>query len=178
MPVATKRCVRPIGTVAVAGVTAIELNVAAVTVKVAEPDLPPNAAVIVAVPIDSPVATPGDTTVPTAMASELHVTVLLMSRLVPSEYVPVATKVCVKPIGTVAVAGVTAIELNVAAVTVKVAEPDLPSNVAVMTDVPTATPIARPDVTVATLVVPEVQLENAVTSWDVPSVYVAVAMNC
>jgi hypothetical protein len=67
------------------GVTTIELNVAAVTVKVAEPDLPPDVAVIVAVPADRPVATPGDTTVATAMAPERQVTVLLMSTLVPSE---------------------------------------------------------------------------------------------
>jgi hypothetical protein len=86
----------------------------------------------------------------------------------------------VRPFGTEAVKGVTAIELNVAAVTVKVAEPAMPPKLAVMTDVPMATPIARPDVllTVATLVVPEVQMEDAVTSRDVPSVYVAVAINC
>ena len=103
-----------------------------------------------------------------------------MSTLVPSVKVPVATKRCVRPIGIEAVAGVTVIDTNVAAVTVKVAEPDLPSKVAVMTDVPMATPVARPDVllTVATPVVPEVQLEDAVTSRDVPSVYVAVAINC
>ena len=76
---------RPIGIEAVNGVTTIELNVAAVTVKVAEPDLPPDVAVIVAVPTDWPVATPGDTTVATAMGSEVHVTVLLMLALVPSE---------------------------------------------------------------------------------------------
>ena len=57
----------------------------AVTVKVAEPDLAPDVAVIVAVPADWPVATPGDTTVATARGSEVHVTVLLMLALVPSE---------------------------------------------------------------------------------------------
>src|SRR3972149_8530002 len=48
-----------------------------------------------------------------------------------------------------------------------------------MTDVPLATPVATPDVllTVPMLVVPEVQLEDAVTSRDDPSVYVAVATN-
>ena len=75
----------PIGTEAAAGVTAIELNVAAVTVKIAEPDLVPKVAVIVAVPADTPVATPGDTTVATAMVPEVHVTVVLMSTVVPSE---------------------------------------------------------------------------------------------
>ena len=171
MPFATKVCVPPIATVAVKGVTAIELKVAAVTVKVAEPDLAPRVAVIVAVPTDRPVATPGDTIVATAMVPELHVTRLLILTLVPSEYAPVATKVCVRPIGVVAVKGVTTIELKVAAVTVKVAEPELLPKVAVMTDVPTVTPRARPDVllTVATLVVPEVQTEEAVTSMDVPS---------
>ena len=83
---ATKGCVRPICTVAVAGVTAIELNVAAATVKVAEPDLVPDVAVIVAVPADSPVATPVDgRTVATGVLPEVHTAVLLMSRVVPSE---------------------------------------------------------------------------------------------
>ena len=88
MPLATKACVPPIATEAVAGVTAIELNVtpaAGTTVKVAEPDLAPNVAVIVAVPPDRPVATPGDTTVATGRLFEVHVTTLLMSKLVLSE---------------------------------------------------------------------------------------------
>ncbi len=76
---------RPIGTEAVNGVTTIELKVAAVTVKVAEPDLPPKVAAIVAAPTARPVATPGDTTVATATLPELHVTTLLMSTVVPSE---------------------------------------------------------------------------------------------
>ena len=71
---------------AVAGVTAIELNVAADTVKVPEPDLAPNVAVIVAVPADTPVATPVDSkTVATGVLPEVHTAVLLMSRVVPSE---------------------------------------------------------------------------------------------
>jgi hypothetical protein len=49
-----------------------------------------------------------------------------------------------------------------------------------MSDVPVATPVVKPDagLTVATLVVPEVQFEDAVTSRDDPSPYVAVAVNC
>ena len=71
---------------AVAGVTAIDTNVAAGTVKVAEPDLLPDVAVIVAVPAETPVATPVvDSTVATGVLPEVHVTVLLMSRVVPSE---------------------------------------------------------------------------------------------
>ena len=70
---------RPICTVAVAGVTVMELNVAAGTVKVAEPDLVPDVAVIVAVPADTPVATPVvDRTVAIRGLPEVQATVLLM----------------------------------------------------------------------------------------------------
>jgi len=180
VPVATKRCVRPICTVAAAGVTAIDVNVAAVTVKVAEPALAPEVAVIVAVPADTPVATPDDATVATTSVPELHVTALLMSKVVPSEKVPVATTGCGRPIGTVSAAGATAIDTNVSGFTVKVREAAMPPKLAVMTDGPAATPVASPDVLliVATLVVPEVQLEDAVTSLDDPSANVAVATNC
>ena len=56
----------------------------------------------------------------------------------------------------------------------------MPPKLAVMTDVPLATPVATPVVgtTVATPGVPEVQLEVAVTLRDDPSLYVAVAVNC
>jgi hypothetical protein len=180
VPVATKVFVRPIGVEAVAGVTAIELNVAAVTVKVAEPDLPPDVAVIVATPTDTPVAMPGDTTVATGRLLEVHAAILLRSTVVPSVNVPVATNRCVRPIGIEAVNGVTVIELNVAFVTVKVPESDFPPKLAVMTDAPAATAVERPDalLTVATLVVPDVQMEDAVTSRDVPSLYVAIAIYC
>jgi len=57
----------------------------AVTVKVAEPALAPDVAVIVAVPADWPVATPGDTTVATGRVPEVHVTRLLMSTTLLSE---------------------------------------------------------------------------------------------
>ena len=49
-----------------------------------------------------------------------------MSRLVPSEYVPVAVNCWVVPATLVAVAGVTAIEDKVAAVTVRFVVSDLP----------------------------------------------------
>ena len=156
---------------AVKGVTAIDTKVAAGTVPVAEPDLAPNVAVIVAVPADTPVATPVvDRTVATRGLPEVHRTVLLMFTVVPSVKVPVATKGCVRPIGTVAVAGVTAIDTNVAAVTVKAAEPDLPPNAAVIVAVPDDRPVATPgDRTVATGVLPEVHVTVLLMSTVVPS---------
>ena len=69
---------------------------------------------------------------------------------------------------------------DVAVVTVKVAESDRPPKVAVMSDVPPAKPVARPVAgpTKATAGVPGAQVEDAVTSRDDPSLYVAVAVNC
>ena len=65
----------------------------------------------------------------------------------------------------------TAIEVNVALGTVTVAEPVLPPKVAVMSAVPPTTPVAMPEVafTVATLALPELQLEVAVTFSVEPS---------
>lgn len=85
MPIAIKACLTPISTVALLGVTAIDFNIAAVTVNFAEPDLLVSqvpqfrVAVIVVVPTDRPVAMPGDTTVATPVALEVQTTALLMS---------------------------------------------------------------------------------------------------
>jgi hypothetical protein len=56
-----------------------------VTVKIAEPNLVPKVALIVAVPADRPVASPGDTTVATGRLFEVHVTRLLMPTTLLSE---------------------------------------------------------------------------------------------
>jgi hypothetical protein len=80
-----------------------------------------------------------------------------------------------------AVAGITIKDTDVAVFTFKVAEPDMPSKVAVMSDaVPARIPVAQPDVglTEALPGVPELQAEDIVTSMDVPSLYVAIAVNC
>ena len=75
-------------------------------------------------------------------------------------------------------AGVTAIDTNVAAVTVNVVLPETLPRVAVMTDEPIPTPVARPlATTVATEVVPEVQVTVVVMFSEVPSEYVPVAVN-
>ena len=117
----------PTGTLTVAGVTAIEDNVgAAVTVRVAVPVFPLKVAVMVAVPAARPVATPLLAIVAVVVLDELQVTCVVIVVLDPSEYVPVAVNCWVAPAATLAVAGVTAIEFKVAAVTVMVAVPDFP----------------------------------------------------
>ncbi len=71
----------------------------------------------------------------------------------------------------------------VTAVTVSVAAPDILPDVALMVVVPAATPEAKPLepaalLIVATAVVDELQVTDAVSTCVVPSEYVPVAANC
>jgi hypothetical protein len=76
--------------------------------------------------------------------------------------------------------GVTEMDSSAAFVTVNIAEPVLPPKLALMVDVPAATPIARPVVllTVATVVIADTQADEVDTLREVPSEKVAVATNC
>ena len=76
--------------VADGGVSAIDTMVALGTVIFAVAETLPSIAVMVAVPGDTAVTIPA-LTVATLAASEVHVTVLVRSAVVLSEYVPVAT---------------------------------------------------------------------------------------
>jgi hypothetical protein len=60
-----------------AGVTAIDCNVAAVTVRVVEPFMAPEVALIVEVPTPVPVARPAAVMVAVAVLDELQVAVLV-----------------------------------------------------------------------------------------------------
>jgi hypothetical protein len=78
----------------VAGVTAIDCKTAFVTVNVVPPLTEPTVAVMTEDPADTPVTTPVTLTVAFAGVA-LDQTALLMTALVPFEYVPVATSACV-----------------------------------------------------------------------------------
>ena len=77
-----------------AGLTAIETNAAAVTVKVVPAVIDPEAAVIFAEPVPTVVANPFESvallTVATVVVSEPHSTVFVMFCVLPSVNVPVA----------------------------------------------------------------------------------------
>jgi hypothetical protein len=126
----------------------IEAGRAAVTVSVT-PALvnPPDAAVMLVVPAATPVAVPVPVPVIVAAAvfDDAHTTPVVNAAVVPLLYVPVAVYCCVSPAAMLAVAGVTAIDCSVAAVTVSVI-PGLvnPPDAAVMLVVPAATPVATP----------------------------------
>ena len=100
-----------------AGVTATETSVAAVTVSVVLPEMEPEVARIVVEPAPTAVTRPAVLIVATVPAEELHVAVLVRSCVVPSLNVPVALNCCVWPLVIEELAGVTAIDARVAAVT-------------------------------------------------------------
>lgn len=103
---------------AFAGVTVIDVSVivGAVTVNVAFPTMPPEVALICAVPAAFPVASPPLRIVATAVADDDHVTELVMSLVAPVEYFPVALNCCVAPTAMVAPVGVTWMLVSRAAV--------------------------------------------------------------
>ena len=73
-----------------AGVTAMEDRAAEVTVRVMRPEIFPEVAIIVAVPLATDVARPLPLTLATAILDDLHVTCEVISWLALSEYVPEA----------------------------------------------------------------------------------------
>ena len=84
------------------------------TVSVALPEVLPEVAVIVVDPTARLVATPAALIVAAEVVFEVQVTEAEMFFDVPSEYVPVAVNVLVRPTGTDTEAGVTAMDCSVA----------------------------------------------------------------
>src|ERR1700733_10357251 len=179
VPVAVNCCVAPLVIDGFAGVTAIDCSVAAVTVSKVEPEIDDNVAVIVEVPTPAALARPPVLIVAMVVVPEVQVTVDVKFCVVPSLNVPVAVNCWVAPLAIDGFTGVTAIDCRVAAVTVRVVEPLIAPDVAVMVEVPTAAALARPPVLiVAMVVVPEVQVTVDVKFCVVPSLNIPVAVNC
>ena len=122
----------------------METRVTAVTVNVAEPLIVPEVAVIVADPGAMVVAKPLPLMVAIEVAEDVQVAVPVRFLVVPLLYVPVAVNCCVFPTASEGAAGVTAMEVNTAAETVRVAVPLILEEVAVIVTVPGATPFANP----------------------------------
>ena len=157
-----------------AGVTAMEDRVAEFTVRLALPEILPEVAVmVVPVPTATAVARPLLFTVAIDVLDELQATCAVISRLVPSENVPVAVNGWVTPTGILGLAGVTTMEDRGGAFTVRIVLPNellleklLGSlEVAVMVVVPKARAVARPLLsTVATEGSEELQMTFVVIS--------------
>ena len=122
--------VAPTAADGVAGVTAMDASVAAVTVSAVLPDTLPEAAEIVVLPTARADARPKALIVAVDVVPEVHVTVPEMSFVLLSEYVPVAWNCTPVPAAAGGFKGVTAMDFNVAAVMVRVVLPDMLPDVA------------------------------------------------
>jgi hypothetical protein len=143
-----------------AGVTAIDAKAAGDTVRTVEPVMLPLFAEIEEVPAVTPVASPPAVIVATEVVAEAHVTLLVRFCVELSVNVPVAVNCSVAPLATDGLAGVTAMEANVADPTVSTVEPVMLPLFAEIVEVPVATPVATPE---ALIVATEVVAEDQVT---------------
>lgn len=169
------------------GVTTIVCKVALVTVNNVELEIPPNVAVIVLLPAATDTANPREPpallTTAAAELEELQVANAVMLYVEPSEYIPVATNGFVVPSAILGLIGLIAIDARVALLTASSVVPEKPPNVAVIVLLPAATEVANPFEPVALLMVAtpmlaDAQVANAVMSSTELSEYVPVAMSC
>lgn len=143
-PSAVYCCAVPFGSDAPAGVTAIETNVADVTVSFVEALTLPAAALIVVLPAAMVVANPAALTVATAMVDDDHVTELVTSCMLPSLKVPEAENCCICPAAIEGFVGETTIDSSAAGLTVALVEPVMLAELAITFALPTANACARP----------------------------------
>ena len=172
-------CVWPSVIEGVAGVTAIDERVGAVTVRIVEPVMEPDVAVIVVLPCATDVASPALLIVAMLVADEAQVTVPVRFCVLPLEYVPVAVNCCIRPSVIEGLVGVTAIDTRVAGLTVRTVEPAIDPEVAEIVVLPVATEVASPvPLIVAAPEADEAHVTVLVRFCMVPSLNVPVAVNC
>ena len=167
--------------VALAGLIVIEFSVASVTVNEDTPTCPENAAITVTVPGATPAAWPNDPDaslmVATAGFDDVHSTELVISCVVPSVSVPVATKPTDVFSATPPLAGVVFV-IAVNPSTVRLAVPlTPPSEQVIVTGPPVDAPVTTFPLTEATLVFEDVQVVTVSICCFVPSLKVATACN-
>jgi hypothetical protein len=158
VPVAVYCEDEPTGKVARAGVTAMELKVAAFTVSVVVLVIAPTVARIVLLPWAILEARPLDEIVATPVLLEVQEAEAVKSCVLPSEKVPVAVNCCITPTGMEGFAGVMAMDTRTAEVTVMVVLALLPPKLAVIVEVPTLAAVARPVLLMVAALLLEVQL--------------------
>jgi hypothetical protein len=90
------------------------------------PEIPPEVAVMVVVPTETPMARPVLSIVATDVSDQPQVTCVVISWLVPLEYVPVAVNCWMAPTGMLGLTGVTVMEDRFAVTTVRVVLPEEP----------------------------------------------------
>ena len=156
---------------------------APVTVRSPDPITVPRVALITVLPLLRLVAAPllpgVSLTVATFGAEELQCTEMVRSWVEPSENVPAAVNVWFTPEGIAAVAGFTVTATTEADVILSSADPLILPRLAVMVEVPLAREVPIPfELTLATTVLPELQVAEDVRSCVLPSVKLPKAVNC
>jgi hypothetical protein len=163
--------VEPTETVSVPGVTCSPTTTGVpVTVKTVLPVTPLSVAEIVVAPGLTAVAKPAAVIVAFTVRLEDQLTCEVRSCVGPLAYVPVAVNCCVAAGASEGVAGVTAMDTSCGdAVTVNTAADEVtPLKLAVIFEVPPATPVANPPVEIeATVVLEDAQVAELVTSFEV-----------
>ena len=122
-PVAVNCWVTPTGMLGFTGPTEIDDRVAEFPVRVVLPEIVPEEAVMVAVPVARTVARPVLLIVTTAGFEEAQVTSEVILKLVPSEKAPVAVNCWITPTGMLGFTGATEIDDRFAEYTTRVVVP-------------------------------------------------------
>ena len=162
-----------------AGVTEMDDRVAVFPVRVALPEMLPEVAVMVVVPVARTVARPALLIVATTGFRESQVTSGVISKLVPSEKAPAAVNCWVTPTGMLGFTGVTEMDVRPAEFPVRVVLPAIVPEEAVMVAAPVARTVARPVLLIDTTAgFEEAQATSGVISERVPSEKAPVAVNC
>jgi hypothetical protein len=154
-----------------AGVTAIETRRGCPTVKMTEPVMEPEVALMTALPIFIPVARPAALMLAMSGTVELHATALLISSVLPSEYFPRAVKLWPVPRGIVMPVGLRYSDSKTGGLTGRAVEPVIAPELALILAVPTAIARAKPVAPiVATEEASELHETELVISWVLASV--------
>jgi hypothetical protein len=177
LPVACNWIRVPAAIVGLPGVIVIDVSFAIETVRSVEPVVAPTIAEMVVEPLARLVASPALLIEATAGAEELQATDAVMSCVLLSLKVPVATNCFDAPIGMLEFAGVTAIETRLAPVTVTAALPVIDPELAFTLPVPRPIPVANPEESTVTTTGADDDHVTDVNIWVLPSSKIPVAIN-
>ncbi len=116
VPMAESCSLSPAAMDELGGLTASDTSTAGVTVNIVAPLTDPEVAVMFVLPLVALVAAPAALMLATTEFDDVQPTVLVMSRLLPSLYLPVAVNCCARPSAIDGFEGETCTAVNVTCV--------------------------------------------------------------
>lgn len=179
VPVAVNCCVLPFDTVEFAGVIATETSVPLLTVSVVVPLRPEALAVMVALPVFLPKAVPELRMEATLGVDDFQDTPARLPPVLPSLKVPTAVNFTNVRASIRGLLGTMAMPTSLTVVTVRFVVPVTEPRTALITVLPVATLLTSPWLLMlATPGLEEPHSTEGVTSSELPSLKLAVAVNC